>query len=157
MSAAIKKRPLAGSATGRVWAIADELFARTGEVPKGRVVVNEYLLEDGGHNEGTGFTQYSHWKKAHLSHFKRPKPPARRQEYLQLGQDGSITLPLDIMRAMDIGPGEKFSAQVADGELRLVSARLALERARALVRAFDAGTGSPVDELIAERRAEGRE
>ena len=157
MSDVIKKRPLAGSATGRVWAIADELFARTGELPRGRTVVDEYMREDGGHNEGTGFTQYSHWKKAHLSHFKRPRPITRSQETLQLGQDGMLTLPLDVMRAMDIGPGEKFTAKVTDGELRLVPARLALDRARALIVAFDTGSGSPVDELIEERRREGRE
>ncbi len=157
MTAVIKKRPLAGSATGRVWAIADELFARTGEIPKGRTVVDEYLRQDPAHNEGTGFTQFSHWKKAHQSHFKRAKPLVRPQGALQLGQDGSITLPLDIMRALDIGPGEKFSVQVKDGELRLVPARLALEKARALIREFDTGSGSPVDELIAERRMDNQE
>jgi hypothetical protein len=36
---------------------------------------------------------------------------------------------------------------------RLDSA-VALDRAQALVRAFDRGEGSPVDELIRERRAE---
>ncbi len=157
MSATLKKRPIAGSATGRVWAIADELLARTGEMPRGRTVVDEYLREDPSHNEGTGFTQYSHWKKAHLAQFKRAGPGPRPQETLQLGQDGKLALPLDIMRAMDIGPGEKFSARVTDGELRLVPARLALDRARALIVAFDTGTGSPVDELIEERRREGRE
>jgi hypothetical protein len=43
--------------------------------------------------------------------------------------------------------------QVIDGERRLVSPQAALGRARALVAAFDTGEGSPVEELIGERRA----
>jgi len=154
MTESLKKRPLAGSTTGRVWAIADELFSRTGEIPSGRAVVDEYLREDQSRNEGTGFTQYSHWKKAHLAHFKRGKRPQATRPALQLGADGQINLPLEILRALDVGPGERFVARVADGELRLVPARAALERARALVRQFDKGEGSPVEELIAERRGE---
>ena len=46
------------------------------------------------------------------------------------------------------------TARVDDGELRLMTPQAALRRARALVQGFDTGEGSPVDELIRERRAE---
>lgn len=154
MTAAIKKRPLAGSATGRVWEIADEMFRRSGALPSGRAVVDAYLFEDPSRNEGTGFTQYSHWKKAHLAQLRRGPRAATQGAGLRLGPDGQITLPPDILAALDAGPGARLVARVVSGEVRLVPAQAAIARARALVRAFDSGTGSPVDELIAERRSE---
>ena len=51
-----------GSEKARIWQLCDELLERTGRVPSGREVVDLYVAEGG--NEGTGFTQYSHWKKA---------------------------------------------------------------------------------------------
>lgn len=154
MSAQPRKRPPAWSATGRVWAIADEMMAATGAVPAGRAVVDRYLAEAPGRNEGTAFTQYSHWKKAVTApHQRRPRAAAARPE-LRLMPDGSVVLPAGIVAALGLAPGVELSASVEGSVLRLEPAASALARARAIVRAFDRGQGSPVDELLAERRAE---
>jgi len=55
---------------------------------------------------------------------------------------------------MRLDPTREVLAEVVDGELRLVSAPVALEQVRRLVRKQDTGRGSVVDEFIAERRAE---
>ena len=153
-----RKRPPAWSATGRVWAIADEMMAATGAIPSGRAVVDRYLAEEAGRNEGTAFTQFSHWKKAVTApHQRRPRGPAPRPE-LRLMPDGSVILPAGIIASLGLAPGADLAARVEGGVLRLEPAAPAtapaLARARAIVRAFDAGRGSPVDELLAERRAE---
>lgn len=71
--------------------------------------------------------------------------------------DGRIALPPDLLAALNLRPGEGFLASIEGLTLRLVPAGTALDRARDLVRAFDTGSGSPVDELIAERRREAME
>jgi bifunctional DNA-binding transcriptional regulator/antitoxin component of YhaV-PrlF toxin-antitoxin module len=154
--AATEKRPQSGSVTARVWEIADELKRRTGRLPGGREVADAFVAEGG--NAGTAFTQYSRWKKAQLSQGcdagdARPEG-AMQTMRLTIGADGRVVIPAEMRRAMGIDKSGVVTAQVVEGELRMLAPRVALERARALVRMFDKGRGSPVDELIAERRAE---
>lgn len=73
---------------------------------------------------------------------------------LQIGADGRVLIPVDLRRQMKIDDSGRLTARIIDGELRLVTPALALERLQALVRRQDKGTGSVVDELIAERRGE---
>ena len=146
-------RPAHGLLTRRVWEIADRLFAETGEMPRGRQVVDAYCAEDPSRNEGTGFTQYSHWKRAHLAG-ERPEPEV---EELRLTEAGTVRLPAEVLEALSIEPGAKLIATVDGQSLRIEPASAAINRARALVRAFDTGSGSAADELIAERRKEARE
>ena len=158
----IQKRPLAGSKTARVWEIADELLRETGTIPTGRQVVDRYVTE--GNQESTGYTQYSRWKKAHTEHFKRgSKAPhaaasAAVSEPAQLvvGVDGRLLVPAQMRAAMEIAPDGKVTARVVDGELRVISPKVAIRRAQALVRAAVPEGVSMADELIAERRAEAR-
>lgn len=159
-SARLRKRPLAGSVTGRVWEIADDLLRQRSTMPSGREVADIYVAQGG--NRGTAFTQYSHWKKSHLRGDLTRNERAElagdwlpdRQHRLVVGADGSVVIPADLRRAMDLDASSVVTARVIDGELRVVTPKVALEQARALVRAFDTGQGSPVDELIRERRAD---
>ena len=73
-AASVRRRPAAGSATGRVWEIADELTRGRGSLPSGREVAEAYYREGG--NEGTALTQYSYWKKAYLARVDGARPEA---------------------------------------------------------------------------------
>ncbi len=156
-TAKIKKRPLAGSATARVWEIADEQVRKTGKIPKGRQVADIYC-EEGG-NRSTALTQYSHWKNAHLNHFKRGSaeladPSSVTSSQLSISLEGRFVIPAEMRAAMQIGPDSKVTARVVDGELRVIAPAVAIRRAQDLVRRAIPGNNSLADELIAERRAE---
>jgi hypothetical protein len=56
-------RPRGGTATGRVWEIADELSAAAGTAI-GRADVLRAFEAEGG-NSATGATQYGRWRKFH--------------------------------------------------------------------------------------------
>jgi bifunctional DNA-binding transcriptional regulator/antitoxin component of YhaV-PrlF toxin-antitoxin module len=157
----IKKRPHAGTATARVWEIADEVVRKTGTIPTGRQVVDIYVAE--GFHESTGFTQYSHWKKAHQDHFKRgftggpatqTGPSSITSLQLTIGVDGRVVIPSEMRAAMQLGADGKVTARVVDGELRVIAPAVAIRRARDLVRSTIPGNASLADELITERRAE---
>jgi bifunctional DNA-binding transcriptional regulator/antitoxin component of YhaV-PrlF toxin-antitoxin module len=157
----IRKRPLAGSATARVWEIADELFRKTGAIPTGQQVNDLYVAEGG--NESTGRTQLSRWKNAHQNHFKRGSaggstaqtdPSSVASTQLTISLEGRIVIPAEMRVAMRIGPDSKVTARVVDGELRVIAPAVAIRRAQELVRSTIPGNASLADELITERRAE---
>ena len=146
-------RPAPGSLTGRVWEIADEIYAAEGRLPRGREVVDAYLGEDPSRNSGTGFTQYSHWKKAREGGL----PSAEHSDdarIVTVRSQGEISLPLDLLHALGVKVGDRLVVSQESGSLRLMSPSAALTHARKIVRAFDKGHGSPVDELLGERRRE---
>jgi len=66
----------------------------------------------------------------------------------RLGQKGRVVIPAETRARLGWDPGTPLVLTEDADELRLISAFDALARARASV----AGTPSPVDELIAERR-----
>ena len=157
----IKKRPLAGSATARVWEIADEIFRKTGSIPTARQVNDIYVKEDG--NPSTGRTQHSHWKKAHQNHFKRGStggskvqidPSSVTSAQLTIGLEGRFVIPAEMRAAMQIGSDGTITARVVDGELRVIAPAVAIRRAQEMVRSAIPSGASLADELIAERRAE---
>ncbi len=82
----------------------------------------------------------------------RSKPLSSGPVTLQIGVDGRVLIPVDLRRQMKIDDSGRITARIVDGELRLITPALALERLQALARKQDKGTGSVVDELIAERR-----
>ncbi|WP_162150314.1 hypothetical protein [Asticcacaulis sp. AC460] len=53
-----------------------------------------------------------------------------------------------------IGEDRRLTGELVDGELRLISPAMALKKLQDMIQAVDTGTGSIVDELIADRRAE---
>lgn len=56
-------RPKAGTATGRVWEIADELSEQAGQPAERAEVLKAYEAEGG--NSSTGATQFGRWRKFH--------------------------------------------------------------------------------------------
>lgn len=59
---AVATKPKAGTATGRVWEIADTLYKEVGDVPNRNAVIELCIAE--GINPATASTQYGKWKKA---------------------------------------------------------------------------------------------
>lgn len=156
----LHKTVRAGSEKARIWQICDELRAEIGRIPSGRDVVDRYMAEGG--NEGTGFTQYSHWKKELLAQEAAAGSPddggteAGSIAYLPMSvaPDGSLVLPPDVRRAMLLDADGRVTIHVVEGELRVISPMAAVgqlqKRAASLVQ-----PGTLVsDELLAERRAE---
>lgn len=77
---------------------------------------------------------------------------------LKVDRGGRIVIPAEMRAAMMAKPGDTVTAEVVDGELRIVSRPVVLERIRSEAARFKATNPgiSVVDELIAERRAEAR-
>lgn len=68
-------RPKAGTKTGRVWEIADQLSKSKGE-PATRAEVLKAFEAEGG-NSATGATQYGRWRKFHgLGRTQKAAAPA---------------------------------------------------------------------------------
>src|SRR2546423_7188369 len=128
------RRPMRGSKTGRVWAVADEITQRTGR-PATRAEVVSQILAEGG-NAGTASTQYNDWKK------QLPRPELGRTRSpvgpipLQIKEAGRIVLTAELRAAMGVAEGDTVLAKVSDGELRLyrrdAAIRALQERARQL-------------------------
>ncbi len=141
-------RPKTG-ATLRVWDVADQITKETGQIAKRKMVI-ERCVNAGG-NPNTASTQYSHWKSAQR---KMPTPKNVSSDRLIIGTDGRIVIPIEMRRAMRLGDQAVVTATVVNGELRLISPAIALEKAQALVENLVPSDVSMADELIAERRNE---
>jgi bifunctional DNA-binding transcriptional regulator/antitoxin component of YhaV-PrlF toxin-antitoxin module len=149
-------RPKDGLRTGDVWALADKLSHQLGRKATRKEVMDAYARQGG--NPNTASTQFSQWNKTPFevpsTHEKKPValdvPPVQ----LEIGRDGRVLLPLEIRSALRLGESTTLTAEVQDGVLTLMSPRTAVIKLRQLIKATDTGTGSVVDELIAERRAE---
>ena len=149
-----------GSEKARIWQICDELFAKRGVIPSGREVADIYVSEGG--NEGTGFTQYSHWKKALAEKNKAgaenaagpAEPGSIDFRALNVTADGALVLPADIRRAMALDKDGRVTVQVRDGELTVISPMAAVRRLQKKARELVPGNSLVSDELVSERRAE---
>lgn len=149
------RRPKSGD-TKRVWDIGDEITAQSGrKASRGEVI--ERAVREGIHG-GTASKQYNDWR---LDYEKRraasgfdEAPVLPLHISLTVQPDGRVLLPAELRRAMKLGEDGRLTAHLVDGELRLISPAVAIEKLQAYARANDKGTGSAVDELIAERRAE---
>jgi AbrB family looped-hinge helix DNA binding protein len=73
---------------------------------------------------------------------------------LTVPKDGRVVIPADLRDALGLKDGGTVVAEVRDGALVLETMVTRLRRIRDLVRASDRGTGSVVDEFLAEKRAE---
>jgi AbrB family looped-hinge helix DNA binding protein len=85
-----------------------------------------------------------------------PREESPRAE-LSATADGRVTIPAQVRRAAGIEPGQTLVVYVDDGRVVLEERSHLLARIQdeAIAAAAAAGhTGSAVDELIAERRAE---
>lgn len=155
-----KGRPKPDSKTGRVWEIADTLFRERGEVPSRGEVIRRVVAAGG--DEGTASTQFYLWRRSKAALDARDESPRRpsapRGErlglWLPVSEGGTLALPAEVIERMRLDGSREVLVEVVDGEVRLRSAPVALERVQRMVRSLDKGQGSIVDELIAERRAE---
>ena len=77
---------------------------------------------------------------------------------LKIDSAGRIVIPAEMRAAMMVKPGDTVTAEVVNGEFRLVSPEVALKQVRAFARKWKAEHPgeSVVDELIADRREEAR-
>jgi bifunctional DNA-binding transcriptional regulator/antitoxin component of YhaV-PrlF toxin-antitoxin module len=89
---------------------------------------------------------------------ERDDPKTVGHTRLKIDQAGRLVIPAHMRAAMLVKPGDTVTAEVIDGEFRIVSPGVALRRVQAFAREFRASNRdtSVVDELIAERRAEAR-
>ena len=78
---------------------------------------------------------------------------------LKIDTAGRIVIPAEMRAAMLAKPGDTVTAQVVDGEFRIVSPRAAIRRFREATREWREQNPDvdPVAELIADRRAEARQ
>ncbi|MBN9077491.1 MAG: AbrB/MazE/SpoVT family DNA-binding domain-containing protein [Rhizobiales bacterium] len=92
--------------------------------------------------------------------FEQDENGLRSVKYTRLKIDsaGRVVIPAEMRAAMLVKPGDIVTADVADGEFRIVSPEVALKRVQAFARKWKAEHPgeSVVDELIAERREEAR-
>lgn len=146
-------RPSAGTETGRVWEIADDLTRQSGG-RAGRADVIRTFVGEGG-NPNTAATQYQAWKSA-FDDRQRSLAPAPREQYfdLTIKEGGRILLPLDLREALGAREGDVLVGELIDGELTLVTRETALRKVQEVVRKHVPPGVSLADELIAERRSE---
>lgn len=77
---------------------------------------------------------------------------------LKLDKAGRLVIPAEMRAAMMATPGDAVTAEVVEGELRIMSGAIVLARIQQEARKFNAAHPdvSLVDELIDERREEAR-
>ena len=73
---------------------------------------------------------------------------------LNIAANGRVVIPAAIRAALGLPSGGKVRARLEDGALVLETLDAVIRRTQALAARYNpAGSPSPVDELIAERRA----
>lgn len=90
---------------------------------------------------------------------KAEGPPGEtsRQVRAPIGPGGRLAVPAEYWRALGVGEGDKVVVELAgDDEIRIMTARSALGRARHVVRKYVRSGVSLVDDLLAERRREAK-
>ena len=149
-------RPRPGALTGRVWEIADAITREAGRRAERREVIERYVAENG--NPNTAATQYQHWKKHYEAMRKgsEPAPSGRPRtvglQPLRIAPDGRVLIPLEMREAMALEDGDRVLARVEEGELRLVSPTVAVQRIQSRMRKYRKPGESVVDRVLADRR-----
>ena len=144
-------RPAAGSATGRVWEIADELTRSTGQEARRADVIARYSAEGGNYN--TASTQFHHWRSWHRSQETDESGTAKTAD-IEVGESGRIVLPAAFRRKLGIRDGDVLTAEIVDGDIVLIPLDSGIRKAQAIVRRYVPEGVSLVDELLEERRRE---
>ncbi len=76
---------------------------------------------------------------------------------IQVAEDGGMRLPANIRRSLGLNGAGRIVPTQDDAGIHLTMAENALQRVRALAAPYRKGSGSVVDDFIAERRTEGAE
>ena len=108
------KRPDAGSITGKLWDIADEISNAQGTPALRKPVVDRYLAEVPGANQATANTQYARWVNFHgvsgvLRDARAAETAARRKE----AEDAKAKVKAD---AAEAKKAEAVAAETAKQE-----------------------------------------
>ena len=146
-------RPGAGTCSGRVWELADQITREQGRRATRREVRDRYQSEGGRGN--TANTAYQSWKRAQDAPVRRRPAPARDvpSQQLAVTAAGRCVIPREMRAAMRLQPGDRVIARVEAGELRLVSPAVAVEQVQARMRRYDPPRDGVVNRFLAERRA----
>ncbi len=153
----VRKRPAAGSKTGRVWDTADAITREKRRAATCREVRERYTAEDG--NANTANTQYSHWKADYDNRVASsdPETPSTPGDVdprpLKVAPDGRLLIPADMREAMQLGDGGHVIVSVEAGELRVVDQFVSIRQVQARMRKYKKPGESVVDRFLAERRA----
>jgi AbrB family looped-hinge helix DNA binding protein len=75
---------------------------------------------------------------------------------LKIDSAGRIVIPAEMRAAMLVKPGDTVTAEVVNGEFRIVSPEVVLRQIRALAQQHKKPGVDEVDEFIADRREEAR-
>lgn len=75
-------------------------------------------------------------------------------ETVVLGESGRIVLPASIRKEFGLEPGERLTVFSQQGEIRIVSRKMALESIRAGIIKQRGSLKGILDEFLAERREE---
>ncbi len=75
---------------------------------------------------------------------------------LKIDSAGRIVIPAEMRTAVLVKPGDTVTAEVVNGELRIVSPEVVLRQIRALAQQHKKPGVDEVDEFIADRREEAR-
>ena len=153
----VRKRPAAGTKTGRVWDTADEITREKRRAATCREVRERYTAEGG--NRNTANTQYSHWKADYDNRVASsdPETPSTPGDVdprpLKVAPDGRLLIPADMREAMQLGDGGHVIVSVEAGELRVVDQFVSIRQVQARMRKYKKPGESVVDRFLAERRA----
>jgi AbrB family looped-hinge helix DNA binding protein len=147
-------RPSKGTATERVWQLADDITARTGRRAQRAQVIDAYVAEGG--NANTASTQFHYWARRYTeTEGARPEPidqQAPDAVQLRVESNGRVVIPAEFRMAMELGEGGKVTARIVDGELRIITPVIALRKLREMGRRLAPEGLTVVDEFIAEKR-----
>jgi len=76
-----------------------------------------------------------------------------RPEFLTIAPNGRLLIPAEMRAELGVQRGGRVVARVENGAVILEAVAAAVRRAQSMIREYDHGGGSAVQELIQERRA----
>lgn len=153
----VRKRPAAGTKTGRVWVTADAITRENRRTATCREVRERYTAEGG--NPNTANTQYSHWKADydHRGAGPTPETPSAPGDVdprpLKVAADGRLLIPADMRAAMQLSEGGHVVVSVVAGELQVMAQLVSIKKIQEIMRKYKKPGVSEVDRFLAERRA----
>lgn len=77
-------------------------------------------------------------------------------ETVVLGESGRIVLPASIRREFGLAPGERLTVSTKNGEIRIMSRKMALENIRAGIIKQRGSLKGILDEFLEEKREEAK-